>query len=142
MAVPEWPDSLPQRPMTDGYVETLRDGRLRSAMEIGPGKMRRRYTNAARPVTLNFVLTTVQRFRLDRFWDEDTYGGTLPFYIPDPARNGAQIVTSDGAILTTNDGSVVTVRARWLALFAEPPRITPFALQFQADVTLSVLRRP
>ncbi len=44
-----WPSDLPQRVLADSFSETLADGRLRTAMETGHAKSRRRFSSAPKP---------------------------------------------------------------------------------------------
>ncbi|MEZ0253573.1 MAG: hypothetical protein ACAH20_21885, partial [Methylobacteriaceae bacterium] len=83
MTIPVWPTDLPQRVLADSYSEGLGNGRLRTAMETGLPKMRRRFTLAARPVSAAFRVSADGKARIERFFNEETGGGTLPFLMPD-----------------------------------------------------------
>jgi hypothetical protein len=75
-----WPASLPDRPMTDGYEQTLsRSDVIVSEMETGPAKVRRRSLAAPRPITMQFVLTIPQIDIFEEWYDETLNGGALPF---------------------------------------------------------------
>ncbi|QLH37711.1 MAG: hypothetical protein HWD60_00095 [Defluviicoccus sp.] len=39
-----WPSSLPQKPLVDGFSETAPNLVVRSPMDVGPAKVRRRAT--------------------------------------------------------------------------------------------------
>jgi hypothetical protein len=55
-----WPESLPQSPLVDGLQETLPDNLLRTKMEQGPPKLRRRGTDAPAQMTAHFLLSAAQ----------------------------------------------------------------------------------
>lgn len=74
-----WPASLPQSPLLRGFVETAPDGLLRTAMDTGPAKTRRRFTAAVRPVKYPLLLTTAQTETLDDFFVNTLASGALSF---------------------------------------------------------------
>ena len=131
-----WPAELPQRSMTDAFNEALGDGRLRTPMEAGPPKVRRRFSTAVRPVQTKLFLTLNEKARLDRFWCEDTKGGSLPFLLPDQVYDGATLLDANGNAITCPDGNsmlvdgnvipetlggVITITAWWLVMFGDQP---------------------
>lgn len=81
-----WPASLPLDPLIAGYDETLAPGTnvLRSPMDAGPAKTRRRFTAAVRPLSISLALTRAQVAILDAFVDETLAGGALPFVFTHP----------------------------------------------------------
>ncbi|MFO1126381.1 MAG: hypothetical protein U1E25_14630 [Methylocystis sp.] len=141
MAVPSWPAELPQRVLRDGYSEKLRDGRLFSRTQSAPGKVRRRYSSAVLPITASIIIDETQKSRLERFWYEDTGGGTLPFVIPDQTHDGLPMLDNFGNPVITDAGAEILITANWLARFSENggPQFTPWGLQFQAAFQLDVL---
>jgi len=139
MAVAVWPSELPQRVLRAGYSETLRDGLLRSKSDSGVGKVRRRYSSAALPVQATISLYYNQKARLERFWNEDTGGGALPFIIPDQTHDGLPMLDGDGLPILDGGGLPILVTANWLVLFAAPPQIVPRGPIFSASLQLSVL---
>jgi hypothetical protein len=80
----DWPDTLPQSPLADGFRETLPDTALRTNMESGPAKIRRRGTTGISRMTLSFFLDAAGAAALAAFHDDTTAGGTLPFSFPHP----------------------------------------------------------
>lgn len=74
-----WPASLPQVAPINGYQETPPDTSLRTQMDAGPAKVRRRFTAAVRPITMNFILSDAQLQVFDDFYGETLEGGSLPF---------------------------------------------------------------
>ena len=74
MAIPQWPtaNNFPQSPQK-GFVESVGVNVVRSPMDAGPAKQRRR---AKRPSTmdLSFILTTAQTQTLESFIENDLEG--------------------------------------------------------------------
>lgn len=79
-----WPATLPQTLLQDGYREALPRNKVRTEMDAGPAKQRRRYTAAVRPLTGCQNLTTTQVAALKDFHNTTLLGGTLPFDWADP----------------------------------------------------------
>lgn len=92
-----WPASLPQVPQK-GYSEDIGLNVLRTPMDSGPAKMRRR---AKKPDTLNvsFLLTTTQAESLKSFV-LDTLQGVARFGFPHPRTNQ----TVEARIIPSQDG--------------------------------------
>ncbi len=136
-----WPSELPQRVLRDGYSEKLRDGRLFSRTQSAPGNVRRRYWSAVMPVSAAIIVDYARKARLERFWNEETGGGTLPFILPDQTHDGLALLDDDGVEIHDDDDAPILVTAYWLARFAENngPQFTPWGLQFQASFQLDVL---
>jgi hypothetical protein len=84
MSVPAWPATLPQTLIMDGYGEAPGENQLRSNMEVGPAKMRRRATSAARKVSGSLILTLAQLAYFKTFYNTTLLGGTLRFTWLDP----------------------------------------------------------
>jgi len=64
-----WPATLEVN--RDGYSETKPKRSMRSPMEIGPAKVRKRSSMAIRPVKLSLFLTEAQTVTLDDFYDDN-----------------------------------------------------------------------
>lgn len=97
-----WPLTLPQVPQK-GFSESIGLNILRSPMDAGPAKQRRR---SQRPSTMavTFLLTTAQVTYLETFV-LDTIQGVARFGFPHP-RTGVQEETR---IVPSQDGSLYTV---------------------------------
>ena len=93
MAFDVWPSNLPSCFILGTQSESFGDGRLRSEVDMGPSKVRRRST--AMPGSLSGVLrmTGDHLSTLRAFVQNALIGGTLPFNFPSP-----------------NDGSTLLVR--------------------------------
>jgi hypothetical protein len=82
MAASTWPIGLPQIFLIDGFAQGLANKNLiRSQMDVGPAKLRRRSTAATRPMQGSMDMTDDQIQILMDFMDE-IEGGALPFYFP------------------------------------------------------------
>lgn len=83
MAIPAWPTAgnFPQTPQK-GFTESIGVNVIRSNMDAGPAKQRRRGT---RPNTmdLSFIMTTAQTSTLETFI-KDTLLGVKRFSFPHP----------------------------------------------------------
>ena len=101
--MPAWPASLPQKQFL-GMTEQRGDARLRTEMDAGPAKMRRRFTNTVRDFTTPILLSGTQRQTLDTFYIDTLKKGVLAFDWEDPVTD-----------------AIVSFR------FVEPPRFTPTA---------------
>ena len=65
----------------DGYDETPPDRVLRSKMDVGPDKTRRRSSNAVRPLKLSLTLTDALLVTFDAFY---LANDAIAFTFPDP----------------------------------------------------------
>ena len=83
-----WPASLPQTLLQASYKEMLPRTKIRTEMDAGPPKMRRRYTAAPRPLQATQNLTTTQVTDLKTFHNTTLLGGTLAFDWTDPIAGG------------------------------------------------------
>lgn len=79
-----WPLTLPQSPLLEGYRETPHDSTIRSPMDVGPSKFRRRSTVEGADIATAFVLTSSQVADLDTFYDSTLSRGVDAFDWTDP----------------------------------------------------------
>jgi len=77
--MPAWPATLPQDALIDGYDERPPETALRTPMDAGPAKVRRRFTAGVRVVSATEALTRAQVDTLDAFYLTDLQGGALSF---------------------------------------------------------------
>ena len=89
MASITWPSTLPA-PLSDGYRETPPDTTMRTSMDAGPDKVRRRYTSGSRPFALRYHLTATQVATLETFYTTTSRSGSLLFNWTHP-RSGATV---------------------------------------------------
>ncbi len=91
MADVSWPtaDDFPQDSQLLGYQETPPENVIRTPMDTGPPKLRRRSTAGVRNLTVFLFLDdTTQMGHLDDFYVTDTYSGSIAFEWTHP-RTGA-----------------------------------------------------
>jgi hypothetical protein len=121
-----WPAELPQRVLASGYSESLGDGRLRTQMETGPMKVRRRFSAVARPIAASFRVSPDGKARIERFWWEEIGGGSLPFLMPDQTHDALALLADDGLQLLDDQGRPLINTAWWLVMAGDaPPSFTP-----------------
>lgn len=77
--MPSWPGTLPDKVLKDGYDEMFSDNVVRTPMDVGPPKIRRRATSAPKIFTVNQMLTSAQVGYLDTFYYTTLYHGSLSF---------------------------------------------------------------
>lgn len=85
MSVPAWEATLPTELLTQGYEETTPEVSIKSNMDTGPAKVRRRVTAAVRPVKGSIIVTATQLGTFKTFYNTTLLGGTLRFSWKDPA---------------------------------------------------------
>lgn len=83
MSYAVFPDTLPLISL-DGLEEKIQDVCVRTAMESGPAKVRRRFTAASVFISGQLVLSTSQLSVFDSFFRDSVAMGSLPFYWKHP----------------------------------------------------------
>jgi hypothetical protein len=83
-----WPGSLPQTPLLQGFSQQLEDNLLRTEMDAGKDKVRRRFTAGIMPVKISMVLATAQKDILITFFDTTVTGGADEFDWDDHLNGG------------------------------------------------------
>lgn len=82
--MPSWPSTLPASPLADNFFERAPDTSLRTEMEQGPAKLRRRTTAAVRLLSLRYLMNKPQIAALETFYAATLLGGTLAFDFTHP----------------------------------------------------------
>lgn len=77
-----WPSTLP--PLRLPVQQSSQDQTLRTSMDAGPQKVRRRFTASSRYYTIPLRLTGADRQTLDTFFNDTLKGGSLEFDMIDP----------------------------------------------------------
>ena len=79
--MPTWPTAggFPQTPQFQNFQEVTPDALVRTRMDTGPEKVRRRFTAAVRPFKMQLGLTTAQVATLDTFYITTLEHGSLAF---------------------------------------------------------------
>lgn len=98
-----WPSTLPQVPQK-GFTESIGVNIIRSAMDSGPAKMRRR-SNSPNTMDLTFIMTTAQTSTLET-WIKNTIKGVARFGFPHPRLN----TTVEARIVPSNDGQLFQLK--------------------------------
>ena len=75
----QWPETLPQSFLLEGYQEQLQDTRVRTPMDSGPPQTRRRFTAALEFFNGRLLLNKTQMNTLKNFVKVSTNGGSVPF---------------------------------------------------------------
>lgn len=83
--MPTWPSTL--KVTRSGFKETPAKNMIRSDMDTGPAKVRRRSTANVRPATVMLFLTDDQLQTLDDFFVNDCASGALSFDFINPRTN-------------------------------------------------------
>lgn len=86
-----WPVTLPQNVDTDGYQEIIQDNRIRSDMDMGPPKMRPRFSAIVEQFTIVFVFNRTEMSAFEAFYKTTTSFGTEAFQWTHP-RTGATVM--------------------------------------------------
>lgn len=77
-----WPSTLP--PIRLPVQSSRQDGTIRTSMETGPQKVRRRFTATSRYYSFPLRMTGAQFATLETFFDDTLGGGALTFTMDDP----------------------------------------------------------
>ena len=84
LMVSVWPETLPQKLLVDGYSQSAANTLLRSEMETGPAKQRRRFSAGVVPLSGKLILDWDELDILREFYDTTLVGGSLRFIWKDP----------------------------------------------------------
>lgn len=108
-----WPVGVPATFEQDGYSFSSQNGALRSDMDIGPAKVRRRFTATVERHSGDIVMTKAQ-FNTWKTWFNSTIGqGALDFNFTHPLDGTAivaRIVTKDPPYTAAPDGQTAYIR--------------------------------
>lgn len=86
-----WPSTIPSYHITNAYSEQFPETAVRTEMDVGPAKIRRRITYNVAPLTIILDgLSKTQIASLETFYRATLLGGTLPFTWTHP-RTGASV---------------------------------------------------
>jgi hypothetical protein len=99
-----WPPGVSDGFEVQGFTETLPNAMLRTQMDAGPAKQRRRFSAAVTPIAGSIMVPAAQAALFEAFFRDTLALGALPFEWTHPRT---------GALRT------------WR--FTEPPQLTPQA---------------
>ena len=80
----QWPKELPQILRLEGLSGKMRTATVRTEMDAGPKKTRRRYTVSQKDFTGSVIVTEQQRQILESWYQKVLGGGALRFVMTDP----------------------------------------------------------
>lgn len=92
--MPSWPSNIPTF-LVRGFSEQPGDGRLRTPMDAGPPKVRRRYTATVRKMRGTIQTDDTGLAAFETFLETTILSGSIPFDWEHP-RTGADIVCQIG----------------------------------------------
>lgn len=79
-----WPSKLPLVLRLDGLTGQKENNVVRTQMDAGPAKVRRRYTVSSKRFDGSIIVTEAQREILEYFYDHTLGSGALRFVMRDP----------------------------------------------------------
>ena len=100
--MPTWPASLDQTVLAN-LTRQRQSAKLRSSVDVGPAKQRKRYTAAVKQFQASMLMTGTQLATFDAFYENDIGQGALSFDWINP-------VTDVTASLRFHDEPQVTLR--------------------------------
>src|ERR1700735_4998507 len=103
MPTPTWPTTLPQYLLKRGYQTSMPNVLLRTQMDAGPPKVRRRFSAAITPVKGKEVMSGDQLEDLRNFFLNDLMGGALVFQWTDQTHYEDTDSSSDTDTSTDTD---------------------------------------
>lgn len=109
-----WPSQF--CPIIDSFQESPPENIIRSDMDVGPAKVRRRTTANIRPISFNMFLTKAETALLDSFFLNDVMSGAIPFDFIHPRTD--QLVS---------------------ARFVEPPQYSNRSIGYNVSISLEIL---
>ena len=137
--IPTWPSTLP-RPMRDSWQASPQDARIKRRTDNGPAGYRRKFSSAARLVTLSIDVGRDGKAVFDNFLAGDCAGGALPFYMPDPTTDGWPLLGDDGTPLLTDEGVPLLLANIWLCQFGDNmPAETVIGVRFRIAFSIAVM---
>lgn len=91
MPAAAWPSGIPECFTQETFGSGIGNGLLRTEQDMGPPKVRRRFTAVTRPLVGTVVMTYAQLATLETFIADELVGGSLPFTISSQ-RGGADVL--------------------------------------------------
>jgi hypothetical protein len=135
----DWPLVLP-RPERSSWQLNPQDARRKRQSDAGPPAYRRRFSSAAKMVTLSLLLDRNQRQVFDQFFHDDCAEGSRLFHMPDPTTDGWALLGSDGQPLLVSPGVPLLLSGRWLCSWGDQmPTETVQGREFRKSFSIVVL---
>lgn len=142
MAVIVWPSELPQFVARENFRLARPDTRDITPTELGQPRVGRGSSRGRAKATADLFLDYPQSLRFDRFVDEDTGGGALPFLFPAVARHLFPLLGDDLLPLLDYDGSAILASWWWLVQFdtaADLPASVIYGNGWRASMQIEIL---
>jgi hypothetical protein len=114
MAVP-WPATLQQKVSSNSFSFKIGETRLKTEMDIGPAKYRRRFTKSVDQLSTSILLNSITEFNtFYSFFDSDLNGGINEFEIDHPITGVlSSFKFSSPPSITALGGGVFSVSMEW-----------------------------
>lgn len=104
-----WPASLPAPTILDGWDETLPNNVVRTEMDAGPAKVRKRSSAGVGQQGQSLMLDIDQRQTFIEFWKQTLQSGSLPFLWRNYAEDDGSGLTGFGSCLRFAGGGYVLI---------------------------------
>ncbi len=91
-----WPTTLPQEPLVEGFSGTPQNTLIRTSMDAGPEKTRRRFTAASEYYTVSWIMTDAQFTTFRGFFNDTIAGGSEEFEMNHPVTGETVLVRFRG----------------------------------------------
>jgi hypothetical protein len=139
MSMSSWPQEL-RKPLTEGFQQGREDNRLLSRAERGPPRVRRGMSKATEAVGVAFHVSHDHRARFNRFYDEETDQGALPFLVPSWGIDNHDLMTAGGLNLLDHEDTPLLIAATRVCLFGQSmPTVVPMGLEWRISFDLVIL---
>lgn len=86
-----WPSTLPQYVLEEGYSRNLRSNVIRTENSLGEAKVRRRNSKLIYDLTVSMPMSTAQFSTFESFFQNTIALGSLSFNFPKPEDNSTTI---------------------------------------------------
>ena len=111
-----WPSTLPI-PSISGYDIETTDPTVRTDMDGGAARVRRRFTSAPDNISLRFVFSEAQMVIFRGFWDSDFRGGAAWAFVPVKDGRSAGVSSRECRPLTGSFTAALLSKSRWTVEF-------------------------
>lgn len=109
-----WPLTLQQKLNEANFSFTKGDTVLRSDMEVGPSKVRRRYTTSIDEITGSITVNVSEFNIFENFFETTLEGGSKSFYFNHPITGVQGIFRFKGAYKTDSlGGGIFQIKFNW-----------------------------
>jgi len=100
-----WPTTLPQEPLVEGFSGTPQNTLIRTSMDAGPEKVRRRFTAASEYYTVSWIMTDAQFTTFRGFFNDTIAGGSEEFEMKHPITGETALVRFRGPYQFVSTGA-------------------------------------